>query len=128
MSDVRPGPTTAAERALKEREKLWRHYRAQRLSRRQGLYDAHPQGWQLKEFHQQLRRFTSADAAAFLNYVQESNRAWLITAPPELRAEALSMVSERIQRVRVRSGLAPIDDPLPEEEDDLYQLCKQELR
>lgn len=120
-------PAGAADKAIRERERLWRHYRSDRLSRRQELYDAHPQGWMLKEFHQQLRRFTAADAAAFLTYVREANRQWLITAPPELRAEALTMVNERIQRIRVGAGQVPMDDPLPEEEDDIYQLCKREL-
>ena len=120
-----PRPTGAAEKALKERERLWRHYRSQRQKRRQELYQGHPR---LEAFGRQIRRFGPDDAAGFLTYVEEENRAWLITAPPEIRAEALSMVSERIQRVRAREGLAPFDDPLPDEENDLYQMCKQELR
>ena len=117
-------PPNAADKALRERDRLWRHYRSDRLARRQGLYDATPR---LKEFGRQLRLFTSGDAAGFLTYVEEENRGWLCTATPEIRAEALSMVAERIQRIRVRAGMHPMDDPLPGEEDDLYQLCRREL-
>jgi FMN phosphatase YigB (HAD superfamily) len=117
----------AAEKALRERDRLYRHYRAARRSQRQTLYVEHPQGWRLKQFAQQLARFKLPDAAAFLTYVREENRAWLCTAPPDIRHEALSLIDERIMRIRQAHGLLPLDDPLPEEEDSIWQLCKQEL-
>jgi hypothetical protein len=124
-----PQTKEAAERALRERDRLYRHYRQARRSYRQTLYAEHPQGWRLKQFAQQLARFKLPDAAALLTYVREENRSWLVTAPPELRAEALSLVNERIMRIRQAHGLLPLDDPLPwgEEEDNIWQLCKQEL-
>jgi len=116
-----------AEKALRERDRLYRHYRQARRSHRQTIYAEHPQGWRLKQFALQLARFKLADAAAFLTYVQEENRSWLLTAPPDIRSEALSLVNERIMRIRQAHGLLPLDDPLPEEEDSVWQLCKQEL-
>jgi hypothetical protein len=62
-----------------------------------------------------------------LTYVREAARGWLTTAPPEIRAEALSLVGEQIIAIRLRAGLNPFDDPLPGEDPDLFQLCKQEL-
>jgi hypothetical protein len=44
-----------------------------------------------------------------------------------MRYEALTLVSERIQRIRARHGLATFDDPLPGQADDLFQACKREL-
>ena len=55
-------PSGAAEKALKERERLWRHYRSQRQKRRQELYQGHPR---LEEFGRQIRRFGPDDAAGF---------------------------------------------------------------
>ena len=61
----------AAEKALRERDQLYRHYRAAKRSYRQNLYAEHPMGWRLKEFARQLNRFTLPDAAAFLTYVRK---------------------------------------------------------
>jgi hypothetical protein len=117
----------AAEKALRERDRLYRHYRAARRSQRQTLYAEHPQGWRLKQFALQLNRFKLPDAAVFLSYVREESRGWLCTAPPDIRHEALSLVDERIQKIRQAHGMLPIDDPLPEEEDTIWIACRREL-
>jgi hypothetical protein len=119
----------AAEKALKERDRLFRNYRLLKRQHRHTLYAEHPQGWRLKQFALHLQRFRLPDAAEFLSYIKEENRSWLLTAPPELRAEALSLVNERIMRIRTREGMLPLDDPLPfgEEDDSVWQLAKQEL-
>ena len=122
-----PQTNEQAERALKERDRLYRNYRLLKRQHRQNLYAEHPQGWRLKQFALQLNRFRMPDAAAFLTYIKEENRAWLCTAPPDIRAEALSLVDERIMRIRTREGLLPLDDPLPDEADDVWQLAKREL-
>ena len=62
-----------------------------------------------------------------LAYVRENTRGWLSVAPPEIRAEALSLINERIIAIRTHAGLTPFDDPLPGEEADMFQLCKAEL-
>jgi len=119
-----------AEKALKERAQLNAAYRRAKSAHRRDLYEQEPR---LRQFALQLNRFQMPDAAAFLNYVREENRSWLVTAPPEIRAEALSLVNERIQRIRQTQGLVPLDDPIPafggpgEEADDVWLLCKQEL-
>jgi len=120
-------PDTASEKALRERERVWRHYRAQVRMHRQALYRDHPQGVALHAFARQLQRFKIEQAAAFLTYVREENRGWLCTAPPEIRAEALSLVDSRIQRLRLGAGMPAISDPLPDEPDDVFQACKREL-
>jgi len=120
----------AAEKALKERAQLNAAYRRARSAHRRDLYEQEPR---LRQFALQLNRFQMPDAAAFLTYVMEENRSWLVTAPPEIRAEALSLVNERIQRIRQTQGLVPLDDPIPafgeagEEADSVWRLCKQEL-
>lgn len=114
----------AAEKALKERSRLHAHYRRAKSAHRRELYEQEPR---LRQFALQLNRFHLPDAAAFLTFVKEENRSWLVTAPPELRAEALSIIGERIMRLRGQAGLHPLDDPLPDEEDSIWLLCRQEL-
>jgi hypothetical protein len=114
--------------ALEERAFLYRRYRAARKAHRDTLYQSHPCGPDLAIFAAQLRRYTQlTDAAAMLAYVREAARSWLSLAPPEIRAEALSLVSERIVTIRVHAGFAPFDDPLPGQADDVFRLIKREL-
>jgi hypothetical protein len=117
-----------ANEALEERAILFRRYRAARKAHRDTLYQTHPCGPDLAAFAARLRGFTQlTDAAAMLTYVSEAARSWLSIAPPEIRAEALSLVSERIVTIRVHAGFAPFDDPLPGEADDVFRLIKREL-
>ena len=117
-----------ADKALEERALLFRRYRAARRAHREALYLTHPCGGDLQTFAAQLRRYTQlTDATAMLAYVREVARSWLSLAPPEIKAEALSLINERIVTIRVHAGFAPFDDPLPGEADDVFQLCKQEL-
>ena len=119
----------AADKALEERAILYRRYRASRTAYRDTLVKTHPCGPDLAAFTAQLRRYTQlVDAMAMLAYVREMARGWLTSAPPEIRTEALSLINERIIAIRMRAGLAPFDDPLPGEADDVFQRCKQELQ
>ena len=118
----------AADKAVAERNFLYRQYRAARKAHRDAIYATHPLGPELQTFAYQLTRYTQLrDASAMLNYVREIARGWLALAPPEIRAEALSLVNERIIAIRTHAGLTPFDDPLPGEDSDLFQLCKAEL-
>ena len=119
-------PSGEADKAIKERDRLWARYKAARRDHRRRLYNQ-PGGDSLHSFALQVARYGIDDAAAFLAYVREQARGWLATAEPEMREEAKAIVSERIQRVRVQNGLPPFSDPLPGEPDDLWQMCKQEL-
>jgi hypothetical protein len=117
-----------ADKALEERAILYRRYRAARRAHREALYLTHPCGGDLQIFAAQLRRYTQlTDASAMLTYVREVARSWLSLAPPEIRAEALSLINEQIIRIRTHAGLVPFDDPLPGSDDDVFRLCKQEL-
>jgi hypothetical protein len=119
-------PSGEADKAIRERNRLLARYRAARRDHRRRLYQQ-PDGEKLHAMALQIGRYGIYDAAAFLAYVKEQARGWLATAEPEMRHEALAIVSERIQRVRVTAGLPPFDDALPGEDEDLWQACKQEL-
>ena len=116
-----------AEKALLARTRLWRHYRTRVRAHRAQVFEGHPLGGRLREFYLRLQRFKPADAAAFLTYIQEQNRVWLCAAPPEVRALALGMAGDKIRRLREAAGMVPFDDPLPGEEDDMFQACRREL-
>lgn len=116
------------DKALEERNLLWRRYRAARKAHRETLYIKHPCGGDLQTFAAQLKRYTQlSDATAMLTYVRAAARSWLTIAPPEIKAEALSLINEHIIRIRTNAGLPPFDDPLPGEPDKVFQQCKQEL-
>jgi hypothetical protein len=118
----------ASDKAVAERALLYRRYRAARRAHRNAIYSTHPLGPELQNFAYQLTRYSQlADAAAMLTFVREIARGWLALAPPEIRAEALSLVNERIMSIRQHAGLEPFNDPLPGEEWGVFQLCKQEL-
>jgi hypothetical protein len=125
VSPVKPNFTTEKgelDKALEQRAKLLRHYRARKKERRDALFQRHPE---LAEFAQHLRRI--GRPAHMRIYVQEMARGPFSTATPEIRAEALSLVSERIVAIRLRSGLPPFDDPVFDEPDRVFQACKREL-
>jgi hypothetical protein len=121
-----PAAQGEADKAIKERDYLYRRYRAQKKVRLEQLYQEHPDGTALAEFAKQLQRYTISDAAAMLSYVREST--WLSTAPTEIRVEALSLISDRITAIRLRAGLPPFDDPFPDEPNRVFQACKEMLR
>jgi hypothetical protein len=118
----------ASDKAVAERNLLFRQYRAARKAHRDKIYSTHPLGPELQNFAYQLTRYSQlSDADAMLAYVREIARGWLAIAPPEIRAEAFSLVNERIISIRQHAGLMPFDDPLPGEPADVFQMCKQEL-
>jgi hypothetical protein len=119
-------PSGEADKAIRERDRLWARYRAARRDHRRRLYQQ-PDGVHLHSFALQIGRYGISDAGPFLAYVREQARGWLATTEPEMRQEALALVSERIQRVRVAAGMPPFDDPLPGEDEDLWQACRREL-
>jgi hypothetical protein len=75
----------AADKAIAERNLLYRQYRAARKAHRDVIYATHPLGPELQQFAYQLTRYTQlTDASAMLNYVREVARGWLALAPPEI--------------------------------------------
>jgi hypothetical protein len=117
----------AAEKALRDRERLYRNYRASKKRQYEELFAIPVHGKLLWQFNARLRAFGIKDPEQMVKYVQRESLAWLKWAPEDIRAAALEMVGYRIVRIRARAGLVPFDDPLPDEEPDVFQLCKREL-
>ena len=115
---------TAAKKALADKDRQWRRYRAQKKAEIEQLLG---NSEHLRKFQATLNHFSIEDADRMVAYVQDECRKWLRTAPEDIRFAALQMVSHRVQRIRARAGLAVFDDPLEGEPDDVFRLCKREL-
>lgn len=131
---LRPSAPAAggAEKAIREREALLRHYK--RASRAR-LGDAVRVEPRLGDLRRALARFSTLDdAPALVTLVQVAAQAWARHAPEDLRHLALHLVSERIQRIRIGADLAPFDDPLGSalgggdcDGADAFRICKRAL-
>lgn len=117
----------AAEKAVADRDRQYRRYRAAKKAELQQLFASGPWGKQLHKFHATLGHFGIDDAERLIAYVQGEARSWLLEAPYDTRCSALEIVGYRIVRVRQKAGLVPFDDALPGEPDDLFTRCKREI-
>jgi predicted component of type VI protein secretion system len=118
---------TAAEKAIAERDRLARQYRARRRAELKDLFNTEPHGKPLWKLHATLGHFGIGDARQMREYVQREVDSWLGAQPHDIRYEALRLIDSRIIRIRMNAGLVPFDDPLPGEPDKLFQQFKKML-
>lgn len=122
-----PTPMTAGEKAIAERDHAYRMYRKNVWVEREKLFKASANGELLRKFMATIAHFNAENEHRMVAYVREQYQSWLRNAPDQHRDEALRMVSEQCIRNAVRRGRAPLNDPLPGQEDDTFRICKQEL-
>jgi len=120
-------PQTATDKALAERERLARHYRAAKKLLYKTMFDDPQYGSRLRQLSVTLRHFGIDDSGDMVDYVTRQTHEWLRAAPTDVRYTALEMIGSRIIRVRQNADLCEFDDPLPGEPDDIFQVCKREL-
>ncbi len=113
--------TDTLEKALRERDRLTRNYRAAKRAQFERAYKAEPR---LRDFARAIRSSGIDDALAMIALCKQP---WLNCTDPGIRAVALEIVDRRIIQIREQAGLAPIDDALPEEADDVWQICRRIL-
>lgn len=113
----------AAEKALADRDKQWRLYRAQKTRELEQLYADPEYGDRLRKFGATLNHFGGEDGDKFIGYMEQQGK-WLNAAPEPFRFAALELVCNRIQRIRVKAGLPPFDDALFDEPADVWSRCK----
>lgn len=116
---------SATERALADRDRQWRLYRANKRRQYEALFAEPEHGEKLRKFRATLNHFGIEDADRLLAFVQA--QTWLCMAPKDFRHVALEMIDHRIQRIRVRAGMPVFSDPLPGEPNDVFRLCKEAL-
>lgn len=119
---------TAVEKALDARARQFRLYRASKRQQFDALCTGSPNGDLLRKFTATLGHFTKpGDADRFLEYVQREIAKWLGAESADIRFVALEQIDDRIQSIRLRARLAPIDDALPGEDPDAFNQCKRML-
>ncbi len=116
-------PPDTLDTALNERQQLSRSYRASKRAQFERAFAEEPR---LREFATEIRKCGNDDAEWMIHVVIQ-NEDWLQAATPDIRALALEIVDRRIVQIRTRAGLPPIDDALPGEPDDVYQIAKRIL-
>ncbi len=112
------------EKALEERDRLARNYRAAKRAQFERAFAAEPR---LRGFDREIRRCGIEDADLMISLCRAHHGIWLRNTSDETRALALEIVDRRIVQIRTKAGLAPIDDALPWEADDVFQTCRKIL-
>ncbi len=108
-----------------ERPILDRAYRAAKRAERMQLYADPVHGARMRRFCETLNHFGPEDADGMCSYVSNQACRWLRAAPYEIRCAALSQINSRIQAIRIRAGLPVFDDPVGDEPDDVFLICKR---
>jgi hypothetical protein len=115
--------TKAQEKALAEREdlfRLWKRWRRERLDALlAGTY-----GGAARELVAFLQAMTLDDGARLVEFVRAAG--WART-DADTKFEVLSLINAAITALRERAGLVPFDDPLPDDEKPTAYLVIREL-
>lgn len=120
-------PQTAVDKALADRDRQWRRYRAAKRQQYEDLFARDDDGANLRKFQATLNHFGIEDADRMVDYVHREARKWLAAAALDIRLIAVEMISERCMRIREKAGMAPLDDPLPGDDNDVWRLCREAI-
>ena len=124
---MNPRVVSAADKAIDEKQRLGRLYRArQKLEILRACSDP-DHGDDVKLLMRSLRQYTINDADLMIDFVKHEAVRWLRSAPEDIRALALRLIDNRIIAIRERAGLEPFDDPMPWQKNNVFLRCKREL-
>jgi len=116
-------PTAQEQESINKRRQLRLHNKWRRERVMEHL--ARPYTREFRELKAVLQGLTITSGPHLVAYVRQ--KRWLKTAPYMTRAIVLSLIDASISRLRIRNGLAPIDDSLPGEEPSTFELIRDEL-
>jgi hypothetical protein len=112
-----------AQKAIAEDSEQLRLYKRQWRAEYQALLDGlHGQG--LRNLMKVLKDLTPHSASELFRVLDETGFAH---ADPYTRFLVLALIDEGICRMRVRNGMPPIDDSLPDEEPTVFEICRSVL-
>ncbi len=117
--------STAAERARDEETALLRRYKAYQRQRNAELL-AGPHGADIRILVTFLRGMGQASGRELVARVADA--VWLRTADDETRQAVLRIIGAAITRAREKAGLAPFDDPFPDQPQNAFQQIRDMLR
>ena len=114
------------EQQLEDQSRQMRSYRAYKRAE----YDTmkqHPLYFsQWNEFTARVLDLSPDNTTEFVGYI--AKQRWLLEAEISIRRLALSFLANRLIRLRLEQGLAPLDDSLPGEPDNLFITVRTLLR
>jgi hypothetical protein len=111
----------AAEKALAERDDLFRLWRKWRRERLENLLSG-PHGERARELVAFLETMTLEDGARLVKLVRTAG--WAGT-DADTKFEVLSLINAAVTALRKRAGLAEIDDPLPPEKASAFLIIRE---
>lgn len=117
-----PMKATAQERDQKEKQAQLRQWKAwhreQSNALLEGVFGREYQGLLLL-----LSSLTPDSAPALVAYVERCD--WVQKLDRAGRQTVLSVIGDRIMKLRITHGLAPFDDSLPGEEPTAFERCRK---
>jgi len=115
---------TAAEKALAERDDLFRLWRRWRHERLEALL-AGPHGDAARELVAFLQTMTLDDGIRLVEFVRAAG--WKRT-DADAKFEVLSLINVTITALRERAELSPFDDPLPDQKPTAFLIIRELFR
>jgi hypothetical protein len=113
-----------AEREAAERDDLFRAWKKWRRERLETLL-AGPHGAAAHDLVAFLEGMTLGDGARLVELIRAAGWG---DVDADTKFEVLSLINAAITALRERAGLAPIDDPLPEEKPTAFLIIRELFR
>ncbi|MBO4228153.1 hypothetical protein [Bradyrhizobium neotropicale] len=120
-----PMKLSEQEQKLADQSKQMRLYRAWKRSEFEAMLTG-PNGTDWRVLATNLRRLTLDHAEDLIAYVRGAR--WMRESDLRTRQAALALIANRIIRLRLENGLAPMDDSLPGEAMTAFEIIRSELR
>jgi hypothetical protein len=114
----------AAEKALAERDDLYRLWKKWRRERLDALLNG-PHGAAAQELVAFLQAMKLEDGARLVELIRAGG--WE-RADADTKFEVLSLINITITALRERAGLEPLSDPLPDEESSAFLIIRELFR
>src|SRR5215831_7567777 len=119
-----PKVLRGAELALAERNKQLANSNREKKSELKALMEG-PWSIQVGSVISFLRRMEISDGSSLLALLDALD--WFETASHGVRMQILGIIDDAIVRIRICSGLAPVDDALPGDELTIFQMIRAKL-
>jgi hypothetical protein len=119
-----PMKLSGMEQEQADQSKQLRLYKAWKREEARLEFEHRPSEW--TALSKVLRNLTIDNGDTLLDYIKNAN--WLHAANHSTRRVVLSLVANRIIRVRLENGYAPMDDSALGEAPTLFEIIRNELK
>lgn len=119
-----PMVASPADKERFEKQELLKRFNKAMTARRKTLLEGHHQH-EIKGLFQILDSLTPTSPPALMSYLAKCQ--WFVNADYSTRHDILWVIDTEIMRFRVRQGLSPFDDGLPDEAPTAFRICRHHL-